>query len=137
MQTFLPFACFTESAKCLDRQRLGKQRVECQQIVKALVGESKGWVNHPATKMWKDHVGSLCRYWEIIVYEWKNRGYKDSTLVELQRIKSQYNIHDVTPPPWLGNVKFHLSHQSNLLRKNREHYIQYFDVPDNMEYVWP
>ena len=28
MQTFLPYSNFKKSAKCLDRQRLGKQRVE-------------------------------------------------------------------------------------------------------------
>lgn len=36
MQTFLPFADFSKSAACLDDKRLGKQRVECLQILKAL-----------------------------------------------------------------------------------------------------
>lgn len=137
MQTFLPFPCFTKSAKCLDRQRLGKQRVECMQIAKALVGETKGWVNHPATKMWRNNIGSLCKYWDAILFEWKSRGYKDNTIYELDRILTQYNIEDLSPPNWLGDTMFHLSHQSNLLRKNREHYIKYFNVPDNMEYIWP
>ena len=41
MQTFLPYASFEESAKVLDRQRLGKQRVECLQIFNALAGDKK------------------------------------------------------------------------------------------------
>ena len=36
MQTFLPYPDFAESAKVLDNKRLGKQRVECLQIMKAL-----------------------------------------------------------------------------------------------------
>jgi len=33
MQTFVPYANFSESAKVLDRQRLGKQRVETLQVM--------------------------------------------------------------------------------------------------------
>ena len=36
MQTFLPFADFRKSAAALDNARLGKQRVECLQILRAL-----------------------------------------------------------------------------------------------------
>lgn len=54
VQTFLPYPDFAQSAQCLDRQRLGKQRVEVLQLLKALKGESKGWKNHPAAKMWAD-----------------------------------------------------------------------------------
>lgn len=35
MTTFLPYADFTETAKVLDRARLGKQRVETLQIVQS------------------------------------------------------------------------------------------------------
>ncbi len=38
MQTFLPYADFERSAAVLDRQRLGKQRVETLQIFQALTG---------------------------------------------------------------------------------------------------
>ena len=36
MQTFLPYPDFAKSAMCLDNKRLGKQRIECLQILKAL-----------------------------------------------------------------------------------------------------
>ena len=36
MQTFLPYPSFELSARVLDDKRLGKQRVECLQILKAL-----------------------------------------------------------------------------------------------------
>ena len=41
MQTFLPYESFAESAKVLDWRRLGKQRVEGMQIIKAITGEKR------------------------------------------------------------------------------------------------
>lgn len=43
MQTFLPFPSFEETASALDYKRLGKQRVETWQLIRALNGESLGW----------------------------------------------------------------------------------------------
>ena len=49
MQTFLPVADFAESARLLDSPRLGKQRVETLQVLRALELPDYGWVSHPAT----------------------------------------------------------------------------------------
>jgi Pyrimidine dimer DNA glycosylase len=107
--------------------------------MRTLVGESKGWINHPAVKMWAGFEECLADYWETIVNEWVSRGYVDNTLKELDRIAETYNFDpfNYSKPAWLGNTDFHLSHQSNLLRKDKEHYIQFFDVPNNLEYIWP
>ena len=43
MQTFLPYSSFYQSARVLDRQRLGKQRVETLQILKSLSDPTYGW----------------------------------------------------------------------------------------------
>jgi len=43
MQTFLPFPDFQQSAAVLDRARLGKQRVEALQTLRALVIPEYGW----------------------------------------------------------------------------------------------
>jgi hypothetical protein len=50
MQTFLPYESYARSAAVLDRQRLGKQRVEAMQILRVLAGETAGWGNHPAVR---------------------------------------------------------------------------------------
>ena len=71
MQTFLPEVTFTASAKALDNKRLGKQRVEVLQLLRALSGESKGWVNHPACKMWHGFEMALAVYGLAICDEWK------------------------------------------------------------------
>jgi len=59
MQTFLPYADFKRSAQVLDYRRLGKQRVETWQLIRAINGETRGWRNHPAAVMWREVPGVL------------------------------------------------------------------------------
>lgn len=138
MQTFLPYPDFWESAKCLDNQRLGKQRVECLQILNALKPEtdtwgsriSRGWVNHPATKMWRGYEGALRYYMHCCITVWEHRGFKNS--IEKQHIPVVKN------PPWIGDKAFHDSHKSNLLRKAPFWYGKFnWNVRDDLPYVWP
>lgn len=137
MQTFLPYASFTASAKVLDYRRLGKQRVETLQILNALADPSYGWQNHPAVKMWRGHEGWLIYYGQIICAEWLKRGYKDTCLVKIESFKSKY-WSDYAVPAFLGNEAFHRSHQSNLIRKDPTHYAPLFpDVPSDLPYIWP
>lgn len=135
MQTFLPYADFVQTAKVLDNKRLGKQRVEAYQILNTLMGNSKGWVNHPAVKMWKGYESVLCLYGIAICNEWINRGFKDTLLERFIRTQKNYiNIW----PSWLGNENFHASHRSNLLRKDYVFYSKYGWVEDStLPYVWP
>ena len=62
MQTFLPFADFAETARVLDGRRLGKQRVETLQILRALRVPGYGWRHHPAVGMWAGYEEALARY---------------------------------------------------------------------------
>lgn len=138
MQTFLPFADFTQSAVVLDRARLGKQRVENLQIMKALVIPGSGWGNHPAVKMWGGHEYSLWEYHVEIVLEWLRRGYKDTCLEKMEDLMLLTRPSLDIEPPWLGDPAFHTAHQSNLIRKKPEHYGPLFpDVSDDLPYVWP
>lgn len=137
MQTFLPYEDFVESAKVLDRQRLGKQRVETLQIMKALHTPSYGWQNHPAVKMWRGYEWYLMKYQEAICNEWTSRGYKD-TCLEKTRDLMAGQVINTKRPDWLGNDELHRSHRSNLLRKLPEHYgILFENLSDNLPYVWP
>lgn len=137
MQTFLPYADFSASAKALDYKRLGKQRVETWQIIRAASGLTKGWVNHPATRMWNGYEKALCFYGIAICMEWKRRGYNDTML---PRFLDHLATLDgpVIMPPWLGDDAFHKSHQSNLIRKDPEFYGPLFPgTVDNLDYIWP
>jgi hypothetical protein len=143
MQTFLPYEDFQASAEVLDYRRLGKQRVETWQILRALAGETRGWTNHPASKMWRGHEALLAEYGMVMCREWIRRGYKDTMLQRFEELlesttQRREEVADARRPEWLGRPDFHRSHQSNLIRKDPEYYGPVFDgVPSDLEYVWP
>ena len=133
MQTFLPYKDFKKTFKCLDYRRLGKQRVETYQILNVLLNRTntKGWRNHPATKMWRGYENALKLYLNMCIEEWVSRGYNNNMKREIIEGPIKY-------PPWLGNKEFHISHRSNLVRKMPEHYRQHFPrVKNDRPYVWP
>jgi len=145
MQTFLPYKSFRESVACLDRSRLGKQRVEACQILKVLAGEGKrtkngllGWQNHPAAKMWRGYEHALFAYIATSVTEWRRRGYKDTRLAEALRLMTYFKDSPVRYPDWLGREDLHMSHRQNLVRKNPEHFIPLFgNIQPRTGYIWP
>ena len=138
--SFCKYKSFEKSAKCLDYRRLGKQRVEVYQILLTLKNGSR-WENHPAVKMWKGYEIALAEYGFQICQEWINRGYKDTLLDKIFDLGNSFPVYNNKEkkaiPSFIGNRKFHQSHQSNLLRKFPEHYSKYFSVPDNLPYIWP
>lgn len=138
LQTFLPFPSFVQSAKVLDRQRLGKQRVETLQILNCLSGISTGWQNHPAVKMWRGNEISLTMYGLAVCNEWVRRGYKDTCAGKISKIKNTFfKESNPNPPSWLGG-KIHVTHQSKLIAKLPEHYKPLFpEAPEGLEYFWP
>ncbi len=135
MQTFLPYESFQKSAQCLDNKRLNKQITEAMQIYTANVnfelGIKSGWQNHPAVKMWRGYNEALLGYRNWCIREWHSRGYSSHTISNIAKV----TIY----PPWLGSPEFHLSHKSNLLRKDFEHYSKFFgkDIPVGLPYIWP
>jgi hypothetical protein len=149
MQTFLPYAGFDETARILDRRRLGKQRVETIQVLRALTVPGYGWRHHPAAAMWAGYEEALVRYGLDVCAVWCGLGGADTcaaTLVTdltegtgLTAARSQEQLAAAADlPPWLGDAAFHRSHQSALLRKDADHYRPFFpDVPDDLPYVWP
>lgn len=133
MQTFLPYKTFRQSASVLDNKRLGKQRVEAYQIMRALTGESTGWVNHPATRMWRGYENYLAKYGAVICNEWIYRGFNDSLL---PKFLEYYDRFPEIKPWWYDFEPLHISHQSNLYRKDPIHYSQFASVGAGLPYVW-
>lgn len=141
MQTFLVYGSFRASARCLDNKRLGKQRLEAFQILRALLREAKGWRNHPAVHMWVGRELSLCSYGMAVCREWKRRGFKD---IMFDKFQDYFNrlygnpLYSLRMPDWIGDPDFHASHRSNLLRKDPKWYGQFgwTESPD-LPYVWP
>ncbi len=177
VNTFLPFRDFKKVAKCLDMKRLGKQRLECKQIINLLEyidgciysQEEKGelvldykfrktvfykdetpfeikaqyhedklkkprkiaWINHPAIKMWIGYTRALKEYYNVMVTEWIERGYKNT--MELYEINE-----NIVYPWWIDWKMLHLTHQASLNRKDPKYY--HFEVPEEYTkytYIWP
>jgi hypothetical protein len=78
MQTFVPYADFEASARALDAKRLGKQRVEVIQIVRALTVPGYAWSQHPAVLMWKGYEEALGRYGLTMCEVWLELGFGDT-----------------------------------------------------------
>jgi hypothetical protein len=149
MQTFLPYPEFAASARVLDRQRLGKQRVEALQILNALTVPGHGWQHHPAVLMWRGHEEALVRYGIEMCDVWRDLGFRDTCAGKLadaarerlgiQHVRTQPELAAAGElPEWLGDEDLHRSHRASLLRKDPEHYGPRFeDQPDDPDYVWP
>lgn len=156
MITFLPYPSYNKSAEVLDDRRLGKQRVEALQITYALLGigpdfeprESNSYRNHPAVRMWWGNCRSLISYGMVVCLQWRAaRKFDDSCLESFVNLQDNLRWLDcdypierdrVTKPIWIGDNRLHLAHQSNLVRKDPEHYRKFFpEVSDNLEYWWP
>ena len=133
MQTFLPKESFIESIQSLDWRRLGKQRVEAHQILNVLLGrtQTKGWRNHPITKMWAGYEDALKVYFNICVTEWIRRGYKNTMKLEdMPDTPIEY-------PHWFKDDRIRSSHRANLLRKDYEYYSQFgWDENPTDPYIW-
>ena len=153
VNTFLVHPDYSISAKILDDRRLGKQRVEAQQIIDAIIelkagNTTRGWVNHPATRSWVNNVESLKLYFNSVVIEWVARGFVNN-----------YELYqDVDPqsekPYWVDCPAVHYSHMAQLIQKDPLYYcysnlvdkvprelLEYFDsMPSaytRSGYVWP
>lgn len=136
VNTFIPYPDFNECAKVLDNKRLGKQRVEAKQILDIITGKSKGkgWKNHVAVNMWRGYENALTLYYNTIVQEWMNRGFKNNMPIIV--ITGKIVI------PWFAtNKHVNLSHQASLIRKYQAYYENVFgSVPKEYslyKYIWP
>src|SRR3954454_10007867 len=145
MQTFLPYRDFARSAEVLDAPRLGKQRVETLQVLRALELGEYGWRSHPVVRMWRGRTPALVGYGLAVVRAWQARGHADSTYELISEFAPQ--VADLTQaelagcellPSWLGDERLHLSHRSALIRKDPDFYRPVFgDIPDDLPYHWP
>jgi len=161
VQTFLPYADshdFREVARVLDNQRLNKQALEGWQIMMTLLEldpagnnrQPKGWVNHPAVKMWRGAELGLLEYISEMVFEWKGRGYKstilDKALATYERADELGRTTDISRPEFMYDDSVFESvahsHRLALLSKNYDWYRQFGwaedngIAPDSYEYVW-
>ncbi len=148
MQTFLPYPDFAASAVVLDDRRLGKQRVEAMQVLRAITRTRYGWQRHPAVRMWAGHPEAVAAYGLAVCDEWVERGRPDTCAATITADLAEAGA----PPPrtqgelaclhrlptWLGDERLHRSHQAALVRKDPDHYGPLFpEVDPTTPYFWP
>ena len=151
MQTFLPFPDFDQTAQVLDKVRLNNQANEAKAILRTLLS-GKGWVHHPAVKMWSGYEHALGRYYEAIIREFIRRGGNNTRPENYKEIDfnsgkhpfvADWSFADRGNPPWLGDDRFHSSHRSVLQWKEivecePEWYLKFKWKEDpKYSYFWP
>src|ERR671913_2447796 len=122
MQTFTPYSDFEATARALDTKRLGKQRVEVIQIVRALTVPGYAWSSHPAVLMWKAYEEALGRYGLTSCQVWTERGFGDSCAATITADLRAAGIAEIRSyeelktadalPPWLFDEAVQLGHRS-------------------------
>lgn len=111
----------------------------------------KGWVNHPATQMWKGCEWLLYDYICVMVAEWKRRGFK-STIADKASDTMVAAWHlgtlNVSPqePVWMQDPEVYdaiiRTHRLALLTKQYDWYKQFGweedsgVAPETYEYLW-
>ncbi|MCW2811959.1 MAG: hypothetical protein JWP61_2417 [Friedmanniella sp.] len=145
----MPYPEFERSLRALDLRRLGKQRVEVIQIVRALTVPGYAWSSHPAVLMWKGYEEALGRYGLVACGIWTEHGFNDTCAATITADLEAVGIAVIRDysglaasgslPPWLADPAVTMSHRSALLRKDPGHYGPLFppDTPTGLEYVWP
>lgn len=134
MQVFLPYPDFRKSLECLDKRRLGKQRVEAFQLINVIESKdnTKAWYNHPAARMFRRNIDALKHYYNLSLETFRKRGGNN---IKLKPIGFDTNY---LFPNWFGDFNFHRSHRSNLLRKDKVYYGRFgWSEPDDLSYIWP
>jgi len=80
----------------------------------------------------------LAEYGLSICVEWKERGYKDTCYEKITDLLCAFPSSTLTEPFWLSNIELHISHRSNLVRKDPEYYKRFWpDIDGDLPYVWP
>lgn len=111
-----------ETAKKLDKRRLNKQIIECEQILDAMSGK-KAWSNHPCVLQYKNHEPWLKRYYWCLDY-YKKGMFNAASLLD-------YMASLITPD-------FHTEDYFNQMKrrlytKDNEHYKQWSYLGESEE----
>lgn len=115
MQVFVPYPSPIDVAKCLDRRRLRKQIIECDQILAAIGGKSEAWKNHPVVKMYEDYSSWLYSY--RMCLSAFSRSQIDEAMV--------YNVDALEDTPFFLTGPFCDQHKRRLFTKSPELYPQF------------
>lgn len=137
--TYLPYADFSESAKCLSDKDLLQQLQDNKVIFTTLVfKEQKNYLHtgtfanstDPCILMWQGYLPAFINYYNICLLTALQRQITTCTnLIPL----GNYCTLKVKEPQWLRDDKLHHSHQYHLYKCNYLFYAKYDDIWDFTE----
>ena len=112
-----------DTAKNLDRRRLNKQIIECQQILDAIYGKSNSWVNHPCTIQYREFTAWLEWYSSCLSF------YKNGAIVFAEFASMKANEFK---PSWHTQEYFN-NMKRRLYTKDNEYYKQWENLGESYE----
>ena len=129
MQVFVPYNDILQVVKVMacDKKRYNKQIVECNQIIRAIKGETEAWKNHPICHQYKNYIKWL-EWYKYIFEEYRNNNYTFSEEQKNNLLSQQPPL-----PPFLSNEEYLNSHKRRLYQKSPElytHFEQYNNEKD-------
>lgn len=126
MQVFVPYPSPIDTARAMsnDKLRLRKQIIECDQILKAICGESEAWKSHTIVKMYSDYAVWLWYYRETL------NAYTQGNLLLADQFSYQCDAY--FRPPFLTE-SFCDQHKRRLYTKAPELYPQFAEYGTSEE----
>lgn len=109
------------TARALDKRRLNKQIIECEQILSALNG-AKAWSNHPCVLQYRGHE------------EWLNAYLMCLKCFQIDSyFSSMFNYIAMTKQPAFHTKEYFSQMKRRLYQKDNEHYKQWRDLGESLE----
>lgn len=101
-----------ETAKILDKRRLNKQIIECDQILNVLYGKSTSWKNHPAILQYKNDIEWIKRYTMCLM------SYREGDMQNAIKYSYHANLYI---PKWHSN-EYYVQMKRRLYTKDPNYY---------------
>lgn len=152
IQTWLPVPEFAESIRVLNAEHLAVQRLSVLEVIEWIhtidpedsrlpddyvVSDLDG---HPILDMWKGYELQLIELGLMTCDEWAHRHGKRDPLHQAIANHLEWattDEADFRKPDWFGDVEFHLGHQAELLRRDRDWYSAHFMAGEDRRMTWP
>lgn len=146
---YMPYIKYQHTAASLSDDHLDNTIKTCIQIFRVFLGENRVLRGHPIYRMWKGHEMALLTFGGSLSSEWSRR--MEAMLGEADPERqiafhslavqhgSKFSRRSVLKPSWLGDIDYHRSCRSELLRLDREHYGPqgWGEVPERMPQLFP
>lgn len=117
MQVFI-IGSVLDTAKILDKRRLNKQIIECNQILNALLNGAKAWANHPCVLQYHGHEQWLQKYMQCL------QSYKDNNINDCIRLSEECELIK----PSFHKIDYFNQMKRRLFTKDNLYYSQWINL---------